>query len=522
MAILATGCQKEQGLDYPELINYGTIHAELIDGPTFNKSIPANATSIVFCCYYQYTDETLQVLLSSPSSLAPIYGHLNGSVWYVTTPACAFEANPNSGELFRGCSKLTFIDFGKNFSTSNVTDMHGMFQGCSKLTNLDLSSFNTSNVTDMCRMFEGCKNLTSLNLSSFNTSNVTDMRGMFQGCSNLTNLDLSSLNTSNVNNMAAMFKWCSGLTSLDVSSFNTSNVTDMHELFRGCNKLTSLNVSSFNTSHVQRMDAMFYGCSGLTSLDVSNFNTSNVVLMTRTVDTVLDYYTGYSGGQEVQIARNNELFRFGMFAQCSSLTSLDLSSFNTSKVTDMRGLFEGCKNLTNLNVSSFNTSNVKYMDAMFRDCRNLTSLDLSNFNTSQVVSMGDVHRFFYNSGSAGQYGDHRYLTNGGMFENCTSLSSLDLSNFYTPNVARMYNMFYNCTHLTYLNLSNFDMSHLEDIDYDYHFAGKDDMCYHLSTASGNCTIVCTESVQNSLLEYDGHFYITRIPVSTVNFTWVRP
>ena len=349
---------------------------------------------------------------------------------------------------------------------------------------------------------------------------------MFYNCSKLTSIEFgSSFNTSNVNNMAAMFKGCSGLTSLDVSSFNTSNVTDMHELFRGCNKLTSLNVSSFNTSNVQRMDAMFYGCSGLTSLDVSNFNTSNVVLMTRTVDTVLDYYTGYSSNQEVQIARNNELFRFGMFAQCSSLTSLDLSSFNTSKVTDMRGLFEGCKNLTSLNVSSFNTSNVKYMDAMFRGCSSLTSLDLSNFNTSHVVSMGDVHRFFYNSGSAGQYGDYRYQTNGGMFENCTSLSSLDLSNFHTPNVARMYNMFRNCTHLTYLNLSNFDMSHLEDIDYDYHFAGKDYMCYHLSTASGNCTIVCTESVQNSLLELDPDFHdhhITYIPVNTVNFTWVRP
>ena len=436
MTILATGCQKEQGLDYPELINYGTIHAELIDGPTFNKSIPANATSIVFCCYYQYNDETLQVLLSSPSSLAPIYGHLNGSVWYVTTPACAFEANPNSRELFRGCSKLTFIDFGKNFSTSNVTDMHGMFQGCSNLTNLDLSNFNTS------------------------------------------------------------------------------NVTDMHEMFRGCNKLTSLNVSSFNTSHVQRMDAMFYGCSGLTSLDVSNFNTSNVVSMSRTVDTVFEYYDSYLG----PIPQKNELIRFGMFAQCSSLTSLDLSSFNTSKVTDMRGLFEGCKNLTSLNVSSFNTSNVKYMDAMFRDCRNLTSLDLSNFNTSHVVSMGNLFYFYTHGGSAGQYYHYDYLPNGGMFENCTSLTSLDLSHFNTANVACMYNMFRNCYRLTYLNLSNFDMSHLENGE----FLGKEEMCYQLSTASGNCTIVCTESVQNSLLEYDGHFYITRIPVSTVNFTWVRP
>ena len=464
MAMLAIGCQKEHGLDYPELIDYGTIHAELIDGPTFNKSIPKDATSLVFCCYYQYTNETLRVLLSSPSSPAPIYGHFNGGVWYVTTPACAIEANPNSGKLFEGCSKLTFIDFG----------------------------------------------------SGFNTSNVTDMRGMFQGCSKLTNLNLSSLNTSNVNNMAAMFKWCSGLTSLDVSNFNTSNVTDMHEMFRGCSKLTSLDVSSFNTSHVQRMDAMFYGCSGLTSLDVSNFNTSNVVTMSRTVDTVLEYYTGYISGQEVQIPENNVLIRFGMFAQCSSLTSLDLSSFNTSNVTDMRGLFEGCKNLTSLNISGFNTSNVKYMDAMFMDCSGLTSLDLSNFNTSNVVSMGNVHRFFYNSGSAGQYGRTFYLTNGGMFENCTSLSSLDLSNFNTSNVTRMYNMFYNCTHLTYLNLSNFDMSHLEDADYDYHFTGKEEMCWKLSVSSGNCTIVCTQSVQNSLLNG------TSIPVGQVTFTWVRP
>ncbi len=479
LALLATGCQKEHGFDY----------AELVDGETFNKFIPATTTSVVF--EYNKFATGDWILLSTPTSPTPIYGYLDSTVWHVTTTASDIHANPRSAKMFYNCSKLTSIQFGDGFNTSNVTDMRGMFHGCSKLTNLDLSSFNTSN--------------------------VTDMRGMFQGCSKLTNLDLSSLNTSNVNSMSAMFKWCSGLTSLDVSSFNTSNVTDMHELFRGCSKLTSLNVSIFNTSNVQRMDAMFYGCSGLTSLDVSNFNTSNVVSMSRTVDTVIVYYDSYLG----QIPEKNELIRFGMFAQCSSLTSLDLYSFNTSKVTDMRGLFEGCKNLTSLNVSSFNTSNVKYMDAMFRGCSSLTSLDLSNFNTSQVVSMGDVHRFFYNSGSAGQYGDYSYLTNGGMFENCTSLSSLDLSNFHTPNVARMYNMFYNCTHLTYLNLSNFDMSHLEDIDYDYHYTGKEDMCYHLSTASGNCTIVCTESVQNSLLEYDGHFYITRIPVSTVNFTWVR-
>ena len=478
ITLLAVSCKKD----------YETLHAELVDGESFNSTIPANVTTVVFEC--NNSSVRSGVSLSSPSSPVPVFGILEGRVWRVTTRAGFIDANPICRKMFYNCSELTSIDFGKGFNTSNVTDMSEMFQGCSKLTALDVSNFNTSNVTDMSEMF--------------------------QGCSKLTALDVSSFNTSNVNSMAAMFKSCSGLTGLDVSSFRTSNVTDMHDMFRGCNKLTSLNVSSFNTSNVKRMDAMFYGCSGLTSLDVSNFNTSNVVRMTRTVDTVLDYYTGYSSGEEVQIPESNKLIRFGMFAQCSSLTSLDLSSFNTSQVTDMRGLFEGCKKLTSLNVSSFNTSNVKYMDGMFKDCSSLTSLDLTNFNTSNVVSMGTVHRFFYNWGSAGQYGNYRYEANGGMFENCTGLTSLDLSNFNTSNVTRMYNMFNNCTHLTYLNLSIFDMSHLEVTDYDITYTGKEEMCWKLASASGSCTIVCTQSVQNSLLNG------TSIPAGQVTFTWVRP
>ncbi len=450
LALLATGCQKEHGFDY----------AELVDGETFNKFIPATTTSVVF--EYNKFASGDWILLSTPTSPTPIYGYLDSTVWHVTTTASAIHANPRCAKMFYNRSKLTSIEFGDGFNTSNVTDMRGMFQGCSKLTNLNLSSFNTSNV----------------------------------------------------NSMASMFKWCSGLTSLDLSSFNTSNVTDMHELFRGCNKLTSLNVSSFNTSNVQRMDAMFYGCSGLTSLDVSSFNTSNVVSMSRAVDSV--FYQNAPDGHS--IPEYNKYILLGMFAGCSSLTSLDLSSFNTSKVTDMRGLFAGCKNLRSLNISSFNTSNVQHMDAMFKGCSSLTSLDLSNFNTSNVVSMGYVWYSFYHGGSGGQYQYHGYKTGGGMFENCSSLSSLDLSSFNTSNVARMYEMFSNCSYLTYLNLSNFDMSHLEDTLYDGEpFVGNHMMCWKMSVSSGNCTIVCPMSVKNSLLNST-----SAIPVGQVTFTWVRP
>ena len=36
---------------------------------------------------------------------------------------------------------------------------------------------------------------------------------------------------------------------------------------------------------------------------------------------------------------------YGMFTQCKELEYLDLSNFNTSKVTTMEGIFELCSNL---------------------------------------------------------------------------------------------------------------------------------------------------------------------------------
>ena len=105
---------------------------------------------------------------------------------------------------------------------------------------------------------------------------------------------------------------------------------------------------------------MFNDCSSLTALDVSNFDTSQV--------TGMNY----------------------MFNDCSSLTALDLSNFDTSQVTSMSGMFNDCSSLTALDVSNFDTSQVTGMNYMFNDCFCLTALDVSNFDTSQVTNMGSM------------------------------------------------------------------------------------------------------------------------------------
>ena len=56
-----------------------------------------------------------------------------------------------------------------------------------------------------------------------------------------------------------------------------------------------------------------------------------------------------------------------MFHTCWSLTSLDLSNFNTEKVTYMNYMFYNCTNMTNLNLSHFDMSGVSNKQDMCRD-----------------------------------------------------------------------------------------------------------------------------------------------------------
>ena len=54
-----------------------------------------------------------------------------------------------------------------------------------------------------------------------------------------------------------------------------------------------------------------------------------------------------------------------IFYECSSLTSFNLSNFNTLKVTNISYMFSEFSSLTSINLSNFNTKNVNYMESMF-------------------------------------------------------------------------------------------------------------------------------------------------------------
>ena len=50
-----------------------------------------------------------------------------------------------------------------------------------------------------------------------------------------------------------------------------------------------------------------------------------------------------------------------MLCGCSSLNSIDLSSFNATNVNNMYCILCGCSSLNSIDLSSFNTTNVNNM-----------------------------------------------------------------------------------------------------------------------------------------------------------------
>ena len=274
----------------------------------------------------------------------------------------------------------------------------------------------------------------------------------FAGFNNLVNINYNdNFNTSKVTNMSYMF--------LPIMPGDWSNVVTLTSSIKNVkpsflnNKRNDIKTKLLSASS-SGADIIFgHYYSSLTELNLSSFNTKNVVNM------------------KYMFAKNNTLISLnlsnfntinvenleGLFYKCIGISELNLKSFNTSSVTNMSLMFSGCSSLTSLDLSNFNTSSVTNMSLMFDDCSSLTSLDLSSFNTSNVTNMSFMFLGCSSLTTLNLCGfNTSNVTNmSSMFCDCSSLTSLDLSSFNTSNVTEMSSMFYNCLKLqTQINIMN--------------------------------------------------------------------
>ena len=216
-------------------------------------------------------------------------------------------------------------------------------------------------------------------------------------------------------------------------------------------------------------NSMFYSMyseeklKNILELDLSNFDTSKVTNMYSMFSGMSKLTTlNLSGFDTSKVTNMNSMFYY-----MSNLTSLDLSHFDTSKVTNMYSMFYGMSNLATLNLSSFDTSQVTNMNSMFRDIFKLTALDISSFDTSKVTDMNAMFYGMRNLTVLNLYNfDTSMVTNMGyMFYGMSNLATLNLSSFDTSNVTSMRSMFGGVSSIATINLSNFDTSQVTNMGY---------------------------------------------------------
>ena len=149
-----------------------------------------------------------------------------------------------------------------------------------------------------------------------------------------------------------------------------------------------------------------------------------------------------SKGENIIILEWNETLDSinDMFNGCVNITEVDLSQFDSSKVTRMSGMFQNCISLIKVNFSNFNASLIEGMGSLFYNCKSLTSVDLSNFSTPKLNYMKQV------------------------FYNCSNLKSINLSNFDTSNLKSLNQTFYKCISLTSVDFQNLNMSKVNNTE----------------------------------------------------------
>ena len=346
---------------------------------------------------------------------------LSGNTTRVVFDSSFADARPTTTkDWFVAMFDLTSIEGMENLNTSEVTNMKDMFSLCEKLESVDVSGFDTRKVTTMNGLFNECNSLQSVDLSGFNTSNVTDMQQMFYRCTALTTLDLTSFNTENVTLTPWMFYGCDHLKTVYVSDgFKVENVGQHTCMFEGCTSIVGGNGTTYDASHIDKEYAIIDGINGnpgyFTAKPYAVYNL-DTQLLTLYNDGKPNEKTGKKfylnagnsmpGWVEVRTDIKKVVFHesfasarptstyywFGEMPNLQEIEGLEL--LNTSEVTNMEAMFGNYHKAGELDLSHFDTHKVTSMKSMFWGCQNITTIYVSNaWNTNNVT---DGWGMFYN------------------------------------------------------------------------------------------------------------------------------
>ncbi|MBR5668887.1 MAG: BspA family leucine-rich repeat surface protein, partial [Spirochaetales bacterium] len=465
--------------------------------------------------------------------------------------------------MFEKCAKLTSIDVS-NFVADKVEDASYMFAGCSALISLDASKMTMPAVKDVSYMFNKCSTLQHLNLSEMTAVKAVNTKSMFYGCSALSKLYINRFAPETIEKQTSK-QYSTMFTSVP------SSVTVWYNFFLAdCikNQIPGTKVETNNpakaiyaTDETGENVLLFIYLdedikTGMTSsLKGRNFTYTNMKInsfwkekdvtnqtanqpawkniiksvdkviidpsFTRPVASVKGWFENGSRIKSIQGLANLNTSKCKsferMFNGCSSLQSLDVSTFDAKRVTDMTQMFMNCKSLETLKLKDEQgnglqtASSLTSMKYMFYNCMKLQTLEFGskfrsyantslegmffgckNLKTINRPFMGKNMSYLYDgcesletvmtTDETGSENNDAFKGTGVtnmecMFRKCKSLKKIDLKDFNPKDAVNTSQMFYGCSALEDLDLSSFMAPASASYSCENMFYGVDKDCY---------------------------------------------
>jgi surface protein len=321
-------------------------------------------------------------------------------------------------EFFANCINMTYTATdAPNFNFTVASSYQGpyrMFYKCNSITTLDLSNWDTSafNGGTTAQAFYSMDNITSVNLTGWDVSNITSAASWFQISGN----------------------GGAGLT-ITAPNLNWSAATTIASFFQNCNMVSAnitgwtLRAAGTNISQAFRDLGNLGGQTGGLDLDL----------------------TGWTNTGAMNTANGSYLF-----LTSKALSTVDLTNWDFSNVTNFTAMFSGCHYLTDivgLNTLRFDSATI--MDSAFVYTYRLI-FDTHNFHNDFGAnwSVADFGNCFYKNGYSLSAGSRGVIPN---IINWDMSNATDVYQFFRESV-------YEDSNQTFTPSTSWDLSGLAGTD----------------------------------------------------------
>lgn len=250
---------------------------------------PGQADELETSWHFYFNYDAPGVILPKPwqAGAFAIYSADDGNLDFYKRVNCEVpvEGSAFNGKtvtsVYTGFETQRFVDTSSNHDDWTRQQPNTPWWG----RRLEISSVNVVDTgirpSSVDYWFYGMENLKTVDVANLDTSSCDDFKMTFGHCGQIETIDLSAWSTASLDNLNGTFLCCLSLSTLDIDGWNTSKVGSFHCLMFDCEKMSSAKMQKVVdnlsvTECANNLRYLFNGCEKLTTIDLSSWNISNV------------------------------------------------------------------------------------------------------------------------------------------------------------------------------------------------------------------------------------------------------